>query len=381
MPEPERIPVLRPRLPPAERLPPYLQRIDAARIYTNWGPLSSEFEGRLARTMGLPEGGVVSASSGTSALAGAILAVAGRADRRPLALIPAFTFVATATAAQQCGYVPYFADVDPASWALRPDDVLRCAALDRVGVVIPVAPFGRRVNQASWNEFEVRTGIPVVIDGAASFERLIEDSEHCLGRIPVALSFHATKSFATGEGGCVALNDVKIGERVTQALNFGFRIGRDSEIPHINGKLSEYHAAVGLAALDCWTETHAAMSAVADAYREELAGTGLAGRLITAPDVGSSYVLLLCGGALESERIQGSLTQSSVGFRLWYGRGLHTHHYFAELPHDPLPVTDGIAPRLLGLPLAVDLSRERFATWRQRSYVVQRRTPEVRGCV
>ena len=289
--EQDRIPVLRPRLPPAERLLPYLQRIDATRIYTNWGPLSSEFEGRLARTLSLPDGGVVSASSGTSALVGAILAAAGRADRKPLALIPAFTFVATATAAQQCGYQPYFADVDPESWALQPDDALRCAALDQVGLVIPVAPFGRPVPQATWDEFQARTGIPVVIDGAASFEGLIEASERCLGRIPVALSFHATKSFATGEGGCVALNDVTKGERVTQALNFGFRVGRDSEIAHINGKLSEYHAAVGLAALDCWPETHASMRAVADAYRDELSGTGLAGRLMAAPDVGSQLRL------------------------------------------------------------------------------------------
>jgi dTDP-4-amino-4,6-dideoxygalactose transaminase len=155
----------------------------------------------------------------------------------------------------------------------------------------------------------------------------------------------------------VALSDAKIGERVTQALNFGFRVGRDSEIPHINGKLSEYHAAVGLAALDCWPETFAGMRAVADGYRDELAGTGLAERLVAAPDVGSSYVLMRCESALQSERVQESLAQSSVDYRLWYGKGLHTHHYFAELAHDPLPVTDSIAPRLLGLPLAVDLSR------------------------
>jgi dTDP-4-amino-4,6-dideoxygalactose transaminase len=155
----------------------------------------------------------------------------------------------------------------------------------------------------------------------------------------------------------VALSDAKIGERVTQALNFGFRVGRDSEIPHINGKLSEYHAAVGLAALDCWPETLAGMCAVAGAYREELAGTNLAQRLVAAPDVGSSYVLMLCESALQSERVQESLAQSSVDYRLWYGKGLHRHHYFAELPHDPLKVTDHIAPLLLGLPVAVDLPR------------------------
>ena len=356
-PDVEGIPVLRPQLPRTERLLPYLQRIDAARVYTNWGPLACEFEGRLARALSLPEGGVVSASSGTSALVGAILAVAGRAsEERPLALIPAFTFVATATAAQECGYIPYLADVDAESWMLNPDDLLRRAALDQVGLVVPVAPFGRPVPQAAWRDFHDRTGIPVVIDGAASFEGLLELPERYLGPIAVALSFHATKSFATGEGGCVALNDIDLGERVTQALNFGIRVGRESQMAHINGKLSEYHAAVGLAELDCWAEKHASLCAVAGAYRERLAGTELAPRLLVAPDISSSYVLMFCRSAVEAERIQNSLRQSKVEFRLWYGRGLHRHGYFSALPHDPLEVTDSIAPRVLRLPLAVDLS-------------------------
>ena len=64
--ETREIPVLRPLLPTAERLLPYLSRIDASRCYTNWGPLVSEFEGRLARHFRVPRHGVVSASSGTA---------------------------------------------------------------------------------------------------------------------------------------------------------------------------------------------------------------------------------------------------------------------------------------------------------------------------
>ena len=73
------IPVLRPRLPSAEQLLPYLRRIDATRVYTSWGPLALELEERLCRRFSLPRGGVVSAGSGTSALTAAILTAAGRA--------------------------------------------------------------------------------------------------------------------------------------------------------------------------------------------------------------------------------------------------------------------------------------------------------------
>ena len=115
----QRVPVLRPLLPTADRLQPYLRRIDTSRVYTNHGPLVCELERRLAEHFTLPTGSVASASSGTIGLMGAILATAGRATpERPFALMPAFTFVATAVAAEQCGYRPYLADIDAETWML-----------------------------------------------------------------------------------------------------------------------------------------------------------------------------------------------------------------------------------------------------------------------
>jgi len=64
-PSQKRIPVLRPKLPAAENLLPYLQRIDQSRIYSNQGPLSCELQQRLARMLDLPPAGVVLTSSGT----------------------------------------------------------------------------------------------------------------------------------------------------------------------------------------------------------------------------------------------------------------------------------------------------------------------------
>jgi len=167
---PENIPVMRPQLPRAETLLPYLRRIDASRIYSNYGPLVQQFENRLSRHFELPAGGAVSASTGTTALIGAVLATAGRArPDRPLGLIPAFTFVATAVAMEQFGYTPYLTHQYTGTLGLDPERLLADVGLDRVGVVVPVAPFGRAVPQAPWRAFRDRTGIPVVIDVAASF--------------------------------------------------------------------------------------------------------------------------------------------------------------------------------------------------------------------
>jgi dTDP-4-amino-4,6-dideoxygalactose transaminase len=351
------VPVMRPRLPTADRLLPYLRRIDASRVYSNYGPLALELEARLADRFALPAGGVATAGSGLSAIVGAILGCAGRAtDARPLALVPAYTFIATAVAAEQCGFRPVLADVDAHSWQLQPGHVLQHPDLERIGLVIPVATLGRGVPVAAWEDFRARTGIPVVIDGAASFEHLSTDPARHVGRVPVALSFHATKSFGTGEGGCVASTDVALMARVASALNFALHTDRNCGAPSTNGKMSEYHAAVGLAELDGWADKQRAVDAVCALYRREFARHGLDDQLHVAPDVGSSYVLLRARDHAQAAACRAALAAAGVDFRLWYGRGLHGQDYYATLPRTDLRVTDDLAPRLLGLPFAPDLA-------------------------
>jgi dTDP-4-amino-4,6-dideoxygalactose transaminase len=350
------VPVLLPLLPSADRLLPYLRRIDETRLYSNRGPLSWELEERLAGALALPKDGLICASSGTAALVGAILATAGpAAAERKLAIIPAFTFAATASAVAQCGYQPYLADVDPESWMLAADRLIDHPERRRIGLVVPVAPFGRPVAQEPWRRFCATTGIPVVIDGAASFVGLAEWPAEFLGAIPVAISFHATKAFATGEGGAVATSDVVLAQRSAQALNFGISAVRDCSMASTNGKMSEYHAAVGLAQLDDWPQKLALFRAVAELYRQKLEATGLADRFYGAPDLGPNYPLFRCRDAIEADRVGEYLSEADIGFRLWYGKGLHHQTYYANLPRDALDVTDDIAPCLLGLPMAPDL--------------------------
>jgi dTDP-4-amino-4,6-dideoxygalactose transaminase len=356
------IPVLRPLLPRAERLLPYLRRIDETRIYSNHGPLSGELERRLAKRLRLPRGGLACASSGTDALIGAILAVAGRATpERPLAMIPAFTFAATAAAVELCGYQPYLADVDADSWILDPEKLQQHRERDRIGIVVPVAPFGRPVPQQPWRRFHAVTGTPVVIDGAASIAGLADRPDIFLGEIPVAISFHATKAFATGEGGAVATHEVELAQRAAQALNFGIRDIRDCRMPSTNGKMSEYHAAVGLAELDGWPEKLAALNDLARRYRWHMDAAGLADRLYTAPDIAPNYVLFRCRDTAEAERVSASLSRNHIDFRLWYGRGLQHETYNRGLARDNLAVVEGLAPCLLGLPVAPDLPEDGIA--------------------
>ena len=196
------VPVLRPLLPRVEAITPYLALLDRSRMYANRGELSKLLESRLTTLFKVPGAGLTTASSGTAALNAAILAVAGRAtEKKPLCLVAGYTFVATALAAEQCGYRVHLVDVDQQSWALDPELLAGHALLDRTGVVVVTAPYGRKVSQSAWTRFRERTGLPVVIDAAASLEALADQRDDVLGPIPLAVSFHATKAFALVKAG------------------------------------------------------------------------------------------------------------------------------------------------------------------------------------
>ncbi len=349
------IPTYAARLPSADAVLPYMQRIDASGLYTNRGPLVRELEQRMATMLRLPAKSVTLAASGTAALQAAVLVAAGRArpghDR---ALVPAYTFAATAHAAQACGYEVAFADVDLQSWALRPEALAGGSALDRVGVVIPVAPYGRPFATAGWVAFARMTGIPVVIDAAASFEAIKRDPDCVTPQIPVVLSLHATKAFSTAEGGAVLWTDPVRLRRTTEALGFGFDAGEDRSVvgPGLNGKLSEYHAAVGLACLDTANHIAAERARLAVAYAAATARAGLpAGCLVRWPVIASTYALFMAPSPRVAGQVTAAMRAAGVAVRRWYGRGLHREAFFAGDRRGRFPMTEDLADCLLGLPV------------------------------
>ncbi|MDQ0512167.1 DegT/DnrJ/EryC1/StrS family aminotransferase [Ancylobacter amanitiformis] len=348
------IPLLRPLLPSAERLLPYLKRIDAGRIYTNHGPLVREFEQRLRCLIG-HDLRLATATSGTLALEAAIVSAAPLSPERPLALMPSFTFTATALAAERCGYKPYFLDIDPDTWMIDPAKLGMHPMIDKAGLVIPVAPLGRPVPAAAWAAFSQATGIPVVIDAAGSLSQIFDDPEQFVGSVPVIASLHATKGFSSGEGGLVLSRDESVIHGCVRALNFGFYGSRESLSAGTNGKMSEYHAAIGLAELDGWKEKRQRFLAVADIYQRVAADRGLADRFFCVPEVGISYAILEARSVDESLRIRQHLEAASIGSRLWYENGLHLHAHFARTPRDAMGASEKTAARLIGLPMAPDL--------------------------
>ena len=95
---------------------------------------------------------------------------------------------------------------------------------------------------------------------------------------------------------------------------------------------------------------------MADVYRRVLADLGLSACLVAAPSVCSSYALFRCRSSEDATRVCDSLHRHGVDHRMWYGNGLHQQTYFSTCGRNSLDVTEDVAPRIIGLPVAVDLS-------------------------
>ena len=341
---------MRPKLPTAAEILPYLETIDAHRWYSNWGPLALRLEEQLARRLGVPSELVVSNANCTAGLTVALLA--REIPPGSHCIMPSWTFAATPHSARSAGLVPWFHDVDPRTWALNPDAVAESIKQMRTrpGAVIVVSPFGAPIDVQHWEAFEEHTGVPVIIDAAAGFDTFRISS------IPSVVSLHATKILGAGEGGFIATTDSGLAHRIRACCNFGFHDSRIAMVPAMNGKMSEYHAAVALASLAAWPSTRAQHLRIARCYRDALAPVRDAALQPGYGWVSSTTNVILPSGSASA--ISQTLREAGIETRSWWGSGCHLQPAFQDCPREALPVTEDLGNRVLGLPHFLDLPRQ-----------------------
>lgn len=341
-----RIPVMVPKLPRADDLRPYLDEIDTHRRYTNFGGLVGRFEAALEGHFNAPEGSVVTTCNATLGLA---MALAEAARHGSICVLPAWTFVATARAAELAGLTLLPVDVDPDTWALEPEAVTRAiqGRENDVAAVMPVAPFGAPLDPRPWEAWRADTGIPVVIDAAAGMDTARASS------IPTIVSFHATKALGVGEGGCVIAPDGDFAQRIRKRSNFGLPGPTPEAGFALNAKMSEYAAALGLASLAAWPERRSALLARARRYIEDrrLGEVGVFQAGLGTSWISATANLRLARGSASVMRDR--LGAIGIETRRWWEKGVVG---LAGARLKDFPVSADLNARVLGLPFYHDIT-------------------------
>jgi dTDP-4-amino-4,6-dideoxygalactose transaminase len=306
-------------------------------------------EDRLAAHFGLSAGTVVTVANATLGLTLALLAQ--NVPPGAFCIMPAWTFVASVHAARMANLIPYFVDVDAETWALDAASVAEmiAGAGGSIGAVMPVAPFGRPIDTTAWDNLRSRTGVSVVIDAAAGFDSTTP------GKVPAVVSLHATKVLGVGEGGFVISADSSIIDDIRARSNFGFAGTREAAKPAANAKLSEYHAAVGLAALDEWAEVRNEWFATAQSYRNQLPESNC---LQFQVGFGHSWVSSTCVLGLvgvDAARTATILDGAEIETRQWWGLGAHEHPATTAFPRGPLSTTETLIRTTLAIPFSRDI--------------------------
>lgn len=228
---------MRPHLPTAEQVRPWLEAMDASHTFSNFGPLVRELENQHAKRLRVDPERVVSVANATLGLMGAVARSAAATW-----VVPAFTFPASAHAVLAGKKDLEFRDINPDTWLLEPGDVPGSSG------IMPVMPFGASIDLTLWENYQ-----HVVIDAAASLGATKIDLSDLPRGWVVVFSLHATKVLPAGEGGLAVFGDIDSARDFRAWTNFGFAGTRLSCMPAINAKMSETTAAYGLASLQEWS--------------------------------------------------------------------------------------------------------------------------------
>lgn len=200
---PAEIPFIRPSFPVPAELAEDFEAIVLANWYTNFGPKEREFARALGDYLGR-DLLVATLANGTVALIAALEVSLGPGMRDRYLLMPSFTFVAVAQAAQWTGYRPWFIDIDPETWQpsiASARAVLEASRQQVAGILLPNVFGVGNPDIEAWEKLAAEWELPLVIDSAAGFGSAYSDGTRVGGRGTCEIfSFHATKPFAVGEG-------------------------------------------------------------------------------------------------------------------------------------------------------------------------------------
>lgn len=344
------IPVTRPFLPPQPEYQKYLDNIWKRQWLTNMGPLASQLEMELKDHLKVDH--LLFVTNGTVALQMAIKAL----DIKGEIITTPFSFIATTSTIVWEGCTPVFVDIDPRSLCIDAQKI-EAAITENTTAILATHVYGNPCDVEAIDHIAKKYNLKVIYDAAHAFGVEIKGkSIFEYGDISTC-SLHATKLYHSVEGGLIVTKDGNLLKKLAYIRNFGIS-GFDSFAElGLNGKNSEFHAAMGLVNLKHIHEIHEKRKALAELYDEKLKNLK-AVKPLWHSDAEENYAYYAI--VLESEALLLRLKTEMDKFEVF------TRRYFypslaSALPYLPkleLPITEDISKRVLCLPLYYDLTFE-----------------------
>ena len=272
-------------------------------------------------------------------------------------IVPSNTFVATANAALYTGAKPVFADSDPETFNLSPEDV-ELKISNKTKAIIAVHLAGNPCDMKQLSEIAQDHQLSLVEDCAHAHGCKTQGKNCGTFGQAGAFSLYATKIITAGEGGMVTTDDEKIAQRIRRIRTHGRGGVGPVETTGLgyNYRLSDIHAVIGLSQLKHLPEFIAQRQQVARSYDSFLSHTSWTRpQLVRTGNLCSYYVYLLKiaeDAPLQRDELAARLSEKGIGTSVLY-YPVHTQPFYKDiLDRDPsCPVAEELGKRTIALPM------------------------------
>ncbi|MCW8090347.1 DegT/DnrJ/EryC1/StrS family aminotransferase [Alteromonas sp. ASW11-130] len=346
------IPYYVPTVPQIELLTMYLQEVHERRWFTNFGPLSEKLGLELSKFLGHSH--LLPVSSCTNGLMTCLWML----GCKKVVTTP-FSFVATSSSLKWMKIETHYVDIDPKTKNICPIALEHFLSKGNVNVdgIVATHVYGNPCDVDAIKRIALQYGIHVIYDAAHAFDVNVRGKSILSYGDCSALSFHATKLFHTVEGGAIALAGHAEFEEARKAVNFG--IDRKGEIENvgINSKMSEYHAAAGLAQLANFHKVKHHRIALYNRYLKHFEGRVGLQQWHNESAPNGAYMPIFLNTVQERKFVIQSLERNNIGFRLYFSKNLNCSLYsYGKSP--PTPNATNACDTVICLPLYYDLTLE-----------------------
>jgi dTDP-4-amino-4,6-dideoxygalactose transaminase len=346
------IPVTKPYLPNKKKLLSYLNLIYERGWLTNHGPIVNDFESKLRDYCEHEQ--VRFVSNGTIALQIALQAIQKRGE----VITTPYSYIATTSSIIWEGNEPVFVDVNPETTNIN-NKLIEEKITKETIAILATHVYGNPCEIEEIESIAKKYNIPVIYDAAHCFGTIYNNqSIFHFGDLSVT-SFHATKIMHTVEGGAVFSNTERFNRPIDGLMNFGHTSENTFDMAGINGKNSEFHAAMGITVLDDFPGILSQRKKQWLRYFGAIENSSLVQTISLNPKANYNYAYfpLICSTKEICNTIEEELIANNIKARRYFSPSLNTLDFLTD-KNQPCPVSESLSKRILCLPLYHDLKEE-----------------------